>query len=153
MTTICIDINVLTRMVKSESWWVGVRRDVINSNRLIIVGARGKYKREVDHVRAVKVWLLELSRAGKLKMYDRGDVERIQERIEHDIPESRCNECDDLHIFGIMNISGCRYLFSEDKRLCICKSKIGKNARGKKYTRFRVIRTENIYKAHRKWIV
>lgn len=72
-------------------------------------------------------------------------AEELANRIRQVIGDCP-QECDDLHIFALSQVSGCYLIISRDNRMAICRNKI-RNAIGHAHCPdLKVIQTEAAYK-------
>ena len=152
MARICLDINAITRIKENKDWWGNLRSFIDGAQRVIIVIGDGKYKKEISKVKYAVDWINELSRAGRVKSVAFCETEKFISKIFVECPVSNCTECNDLHHFAICTIGEASYLFTNEIELCKCRRKIQNLEAGKKYCRFKIIRSEKTFKYHKGFI-
>lgn len=107
---IIVDANAIQDLSVPTEDGKPVLKWLLTESGGLIVG--GKLKRELDRG-GLRATLAELSRAGKLHILDDGKLYQVSNRL---LEEGSCRS-DDPHVLAVAIVSGCRLIFTRDKKL------------------------------------
>lgn len=151
MGSVCIDICFFTSDRICKKFREVFFTEIIDRN-ISVLYAKGKFEQEVKKAEKIRNFFLQLDKRNQLFKVDENKYKMYLSEYEL-LPEINCAECDDPHIFSMLIASKCKYLFTADGRILICRRKIRKNPKGKKYSDFRYIDKSDVYKKHRHLII
>lgn len=149
MAEFILDVNV--DLKPQNPGYPGYLFSDLSSHKKIglVVGGR-KYNEEVRRKNQLRLLLIELQKAGKVRRIANEAVDQAETEVADRVAK-KCGdcppECDDLHIFALASVSGCTNVVSMDTRMAICRDKI----RGKVGHHFcpaiKLIQTQATYNA------
>lgn len=147
MANICLDVMPLTHVVNGTGWYEGLRRD-IEGRKVLLCIAGGQYKKEIQGNNKIKSWINRLSEAGKARSIDLTKfAAAVREMRDHEL--CKCKECDDPHLFSICMVGEAEFLFTEDKRISKCRTKMKKSKSLQKFCKIKLIYRHEQYKSNR----
>jgi len=151
MASVCLDVMPLTHLVNDFSWYRDLRKDIENRNVVVWI-ADGKYKKEISYNPKIVSWLNRLSEIGKARSVDAKRFDLALKEIGAD-KACKCKECDDVHLFSLCWAAEAKYLFTEDKRISKCRTKLKRSLPLRKYCKTGLIYRKRGYKKHRTKVV
>jgi predicted nucleic acid-binding protein len=147
MACVCLDVMPLTHLVNEVGWYRGLRKDIENRNVTVWI-ADGKYKQEISRNLKVKSWLNRLAEVGRARSVDAEKFNLALKEISSH-RACKCKECDDPHLFSLCWVAGAAYLFTEDKRISRCRTKLKRVPQLKKYCKTGLIYRQKEYHKNR----
>lgn len=151
MSSVCIDICFFSSDQVCAKFRTSLFAEITAKN-IPVLYSKGQFENEVKKAPKIRSFFLQLDNRNQLHKVDETKYKKYLAEYKK-MPEVQCRECDDPHIFSMLLASKCKYLFTADGRILVCRQKIRKNSKGKKYCDFRYINKENVYKKHRQSIL
>ena len=137
----------------STEWFPAVLDELIKSRKVTFLFSNcEKGIREVQKVTKALAFMQLMFKAKKAVHADRDRVEQTIREIENHPAFTGCKNCNDGHIFAAIFLHPTRYVFSTDKRMAECRSKISGKV-DKRFCQFIVLSSHELYIVHRGQIV
>lgn len=139
--------------VHSTDWFPGILEELVRSKKVTFLFSNcEKGVREVGKVgNALKFKKLMIKSRRGIQA-DASILENRKRLLETEVEFVNCPECDDGHIFAAIYVHPTKFVFSCDKRIAKCRSKlVGKVSR--RYCGFIVISSGPVYRVHREAII
>ncbi len=141
MAKVLIDVSAY-----SKNWMISALREMRSSKAVhFMYSDHEKYRQEVVKVPSLARFLVEMRDKKRRVDADPVAVGSFIDLLELDEKWLANNKvCDDPHIFALMTILNGDYVFTDDKRLCECRSRMTTTSNS--MCKFKAIRNGEVYK-------
>ena len=145
---------IIDRSIFSHEWFRPVRGELLKNRNVRIIYS--KAYEAFDSIRNYRDLFEYFKAAHKLNKREDVDYEQCAIQIDflrqHQAWLSNSTCCDDPHIFSLVYLKSCRFVFSMDHRLAACRDAINPYIKSE-YCRFIIISSPDTYTKHRQSII